>query len=136
MTRQLWINLPVKDISRSTAFFRALGFSFNEAMSNATGACLLIGGTTVMLFEEKLFTQFSRHALTDTATSSEVLFSFDADSREEVDELAARVTAAGGNLFAPPGEAEGWMYACAFADPDGHRWSILHMDMQKRPIAK
>jgi predicted lactoylglutathione lyase len=43
--------------------------------------------------------------------STEVLLSFDAESRQEVDELAKKVTAAGGKVFAQPGENQGWMYA-------------------------
>jgi len=61
------------------------------------------------------------------------LISIDAESREEVDEWAKKVTAAGGNVFAQPAENQGWMYGCAFADLDGHRWNVLYMDMSKMP---
>jgi predicted lactoylglutathione lyase len=60
-----------------------------------------------------------------------VLISFDAESPAEVDEIAQKVTAAGGVIYAQPGESEGWMYACGFCDPDGHRWNPLFMDMSK-----
>jgi predicted lactoylglutathione lyase len=61
------------------------------------------------------------------------LFSFDAESREEVDEMAKKVKAAGGTLYAEPAENQGWMYGFAFVDPDGHRWNMLYMDMSKMP---
>ena len=35
--------------------------------------------------------------------------------------------------LASPAESQGWMYGCAFADPDGHRWNVLYMDMSKMP---
>ena len=62
MTKELWINLPVKDVERSKQFFTALGFSFNEKMSSAgERACLLVGvrPTVVMLFAEAAFKGFS-----------------------------------------------------------------------------
>lgn len=135
MTQQFWINLPVKDISRSKAFFTTLGFSFNPGPGNTEdSACLLIGvqKAVVMLFAESSFRHFTGHAITDTSQSAEVLLSFDAESREEVDELAVKVTQAGGSLFAPPAAVQGWMYGCGFADPDGHRWNVLYMDKEQQ----
>jgi uncharacterized protein len=136
MTKELWINLPVKDVKKSKEFFTKLGFSFNMKHGDTQhSAGMLVGSKNipVMLFEESVFKGFTRHELTDTKKSSEVLFSFDAESRQEVDELAAKVQSAGGDLFAKPGENQGWMYGCAFADPDGHRWNVLYMDMGKMP---
>ena len=136
MTKQLWINLPVKDIQQSKAFFEALGFSFNTKYGNTDySVSLLIGekNIVVMLFTEQVFESFTRQKIADTATGTEVLFSIDAESREEVDEMAGKVVAAGGSLFAQPAENQGWMYGCGFADLDGHRWNVLFMDMSQMP---
>jgi predicted lactoylglutathione lyase len=134
MTKQLWINLPIKDLNRSKAFFTALGFSLNPRFSNSTDtAGFMVGQTMVMLFAENIFESFTRHTITDTKQSTEVLFSIDAESREEVDELAKKAANAGGTVFAQPGEKDGWMYGCGFSDPDGHRWNVLYMDMSKLP---
>ena len=64
-------------------------------------------------------------------TSSEILISIDAENKGEVDALAKKVEEAGGTVFAPPAESQGWMYGCAFADLDGHRWNSLFMDFSK-----
>ena len=135
MTKQIWLNLPVKDVAKSKVFFKAIGFEFNEERDTPSMTCMVVGEGkfAVMLFEESMFEAFSQINITDTKTSSEILISFDAESREEVDELAKKVTAAGGNLFAPPAEIQGWMYGAAFADIDGHRWNVLFMDMSKLP---
>ena len=136
MTKELWINLPVKDIKKSKEFFTAIGFTINtHAPASDSSASFLIGTKNIvmMLFEETLFQKFTNHALADTGKSTEVLLSFDAESREEVDELAKKVAAAGGKVFAQPGESQGWMYAFGFSDPDGHRWNVLYMDMTKMP---
>ena len=84
-----------------------------------------------MLFAKNMFKGFSQNELTDTKQSTEVLFSFSGESREEVDELASKVFDAGGTIFSEPAEINGWMYGFAFADLDGHRWNQLFMDMSK-----
>ncbi|WP_224998791.1 VOC family protein [Cesiribacter sp. SM1] len=136
MTKELWINLPVKDINRSKAFFTSLGFSFNPQYCNGDdGACLNIGekNVAVMLFKEELFKEFAGTHVAELKQGVEVLFSIDAESPQEVDALAEKVLSAGGTLYGEPGYKHGWMYGCGFIDPDGHRWSVLHMDMSKMP---
>ncbi|WP_026730665.1 VOC family protein [Flavobacterium denitrificans] len=133
MTKQIWLNLPVKNVAKAKDFFWKIGFSFNEQHDTPSSTCMVVGEGhfVVMLFEEMLFSSFSQNGLTDTKLSSEVLISIDAESREEVDELAKKVTEAGGTVFAPPAESQGWMYGCGFADLDGHRWNVLYVDFSK-----
>ncbi|KUJ60270.1 extradiol dioxygenase [Flavobacteriaceae bacterium CRH] len=135
MTKQIWLNLPVKDVAKSKTFFSKIGFSFNEQHDTPSSTCMLVGdgNFVVMLFEESLFTSFSQNKLTDTQSSSEILISIDAESKEEVDALAEKIELAGGNLFSRPAENQGWMYGCGFADLDGHRWNVLYMDFSKMP---
>ena len=84
-----------------------------------------------MLFQEDDFKRFVAHSISDTWQGSEILINIDAESREEVDEMANKVRKAGGTIYAEPGETQGWMYAFGFIDIDGHRWSMLHMDFSK-----
>ena len=136
MTKDLWINLPVKDVKKSKEFFTKLGFSFDLKYGNTEhSAGMVVGSKKIvfMLFTESMFKGFINNNLTDARQSNEVLFSFDAESRAEVDEMAKKVEAAGGTLYAKPTENQGWMYGFAFIDPDGHRWNMLHMDMSKMP---
>ncbi|WP_310595345.1 VOC family protein [Flavobacterium sp.] len=135
MTKKNWLNLPVKNIEKSKQFFSKIGFSFNEEYSNENSACMLVGDQNfvVMLFEESLFGNFVQNTIADTQTHSEMLISIDAESRNEVEELAQKVEEAGGVLFAKPAENQGWMYGCGFSDLDGHRWNVLFMDYSKLP---
>lgn len=137
--KKIWLNLPVKDIQKSKVFFNSLGFSTESEHGNTEYSLpMTIGDNkfTVMLFTEENFHSFTRSPVANTSESTEVLISLDAESREEVDEYARKVEAAGGNLFAPPEEHDGWMYGCRFADLDGHRWNFLHMDFTKLTTAK
>lgn len=135
MAKDFWLNLPVKDIKKSKAFFTQLGFQFNNQYVNDTSACLLVGekNIVVMLFEEPAFKGFISGDIADAKQGAEVLLSFDAQSKEEVDEIARKAVAAGGKSGHKPKEMDGWMYGCVFSDIDGHRWNVLHMDMSKMP---
>jgi predicted lactoylglutathione lyase len=136
MIKSLWLNLPVKDVAKSRDFFTSIGFRLNQNYGNSDqSASLLIGANdlVMMLWPAEQFKSFTRHEIASTAQGNEVLFSFDAESSDEVDEICNKVEAAGGDVFAKPGWNQGWMYGCAFTDPDGHRWNILHMDFSKMP---
>ncbi|MGB8703619.1 MAG: VOC family protein [Gillisia sp.] len=133
---QFWLNLPVKDIQKSRAFFKAIGFKENVRHKDAPHlASFYIGKQEVvmMLFPESDFEHFTQHPVTNTSKSAEILLNIDAQSPEEVDKMAELVKKAGGSIYAEPSENQGWMYVCGFTDPDGHRWCCLYMDESKMP---
>ncbi|UVI28395.1 VOC family protein [Paenibacillus spongiae] len=133
MSKELWLNLPVKDVKKSKEFYTRIGFSLNPQHPNTDEAVSLIVGdnkVVVMLFPESTFKGFTRNEIADTKQATEVLISIGADSREEVEELAKKAAEAGGTVFCEP-EGQGWMYSAGFADLDGHRWNVLYMDMSQ-----
>ncbi len=136
MTKDVWINLPVKNVQQTKTFFSEIGFSFkSEFEKQNVSAAMLIGekNTVIMFFEESVFKGFVQSETTDAKTGSEVLISFDAESEKEVDEMAEKVIKAGGTVFGSPSAINGWMYGMGFADPDGHRWNMLYLDFSKIP---
>ncbi|MBP1989363.1 VOC family protein [Paenibacillus eucommiae] len=135
MTKELWLNLPVKDLEKSKEFFTKLGFSFHPRHMNSNEmAGLIIGdkNVMVMLFPEAAFKGFTGNEIADTNQGTEVLLSIDAESREEVDEMIQRAVDAGGTAYSKP-QGQGWMYGAGFTDLDGHRWNVLYMDMSQMP---
>ncbi|WP_334077407.1 VOC family protein [Paenibacillus sanfengchensis] len=131
MSQEIWINLPVQDVVRSTSFFNAIGF--HAVRVGNERAQLVIGQTTILLFPDEAFEKFTGSKTADTSHSAEVLFSIGAGSREEVDDFIRKVEFAGGSVFGKPSETDGWMYGAGFADLDGHRWNLLYMDESKMP---
>lgn len=131
MSQEIWINLPVKDVERSTAFFNEIGF--HAVSFGNERAKLAIGQTTILLFPNAQFVKFTGSEIADTANNAEVIFSIGANSREEVDAFTQKVEFAGGSIFGKPSETDGWMYGAGFADLDGHRWNLLYMDESKMP---
>ena len=131
---QLWFNLPVKDVAKSQAFYQAIGFILNEQFNNneqSASFYVSTNNTVMMLFQEESFSSMIRSR--KVTYENEILFSISANSVVEVDQLALRVKASGGQLFSAPKEIQGWMYGCGFSDPDGHKWNVLFMDSEKIP---
>ena len=133
MIRQIFVNLPVKDLQRSMAFFQALGLSFNPRFTNDRGACLQIAENIyAMLLVEPFFQGFTQLPVADARQSTEVLIALSCDSRAEVDARVAQAVAAGGSTPNAPVE-HGFMYQHGFADPDGHQWEVFWMDERAAP---
>lgn len=127
MHKQIFVNLPVKDLKCSMTFFKALGLSFDPQFTNDQGACLVIGENIfAMLLVEDFFQGFTSKAIVDAAQSTEVLVCLSCESRVEVDDLVAKAVAAGGRAPRPPLD-HGFMYGHGFEDLDGHIWELVHM---------
>ena len=128
MNKQIFVNLPVKDLDRSKAFFAALGFTFNPQFTDQNAACMIIAQDSIyaMLLVEDFFKTFTGKAIVNAHEATEVLNCLSCESREEVDGLVAKALAAGGKA---PREAQdhGFMYAHGFEDLDGHIWELAYM---------
>lgn len=131
--KEVWFNLGVKDLKKSRAFFSELGFIFRESHNSAICECMTLGekNIVIMLFDQNTLEGFMQLPLTDTSKTCEIMISFDAESPEAVDAMAAKAEKAGANVFGKPQSIQGWMYGFAFADLDGHRWNMLYMDPNK-----
>jgi len=128
MNRQIYVNLPIKNMARSQAFFRSLGFDFNPQFTNEQGACMVVADDIyVMLLVEPFFQTFTKKPVADATRSTEVLVCLSCASRAEVDELVAKARAAGGAVPNAP-QDHGFMYGHGFEDLDGHVWELVHMD--------
>ncbi|MFH8927464.1 VOC family protein [Streptomyces pristinaespiralis] len=130
MAQMIFVNLPVKDLEASKAFWGKLGYSFNPQFTDESAACLVFSDTVfAMLLTEARFKDFTKKDIADAATSTEVILALSADSREKVDELVDAALAAGG---APSNDPQdyGFMYGRSFQDPDHHLWEVIWMDVE------
>ena len=133
MARKIFVNLPIKDMERSKAFFTALGFSFNPQFTNDQGACMVVADDIyVMLLVEPFFQTFTKKPVSDAKKSTEVLVCLSCDSREEVDTLVKKALAAGATTPNAP-QDHGFMYGHGFDDLDGHGWELMWMDPAAAP---
>lgn len=128
MPQMIFVNLPVKDLNASVAFFTALGFSFNPQFTDETATCMVISDTIfAMLLTHEKFLSFSPRPITDTSQAVEVLTCLSRDSRADVDAMVKAALAAGGTTYKEP-QDYGFMYGHGFQDLDGHVWELMWMD--------
>ena len=61
MARQIFVNLPVKDLKKSIEFLTKLSFSFNPQFTDENATCMIVGEDSfVILLVEKFFKTFTK----------------------------------------------------------------------------
>jgi predicted lactoylglutathione lyase len=132
----IFVNLPVRDLQKSMAFFAKLGFGFNPQFTDEKAACMVVGEHAfVMLLTVPFFKTFTRRELCDSTRQTEALFALSCATRGEVDQLIGKAIEAGGQKAMEPMD-QGFMYGRSFYDLDGHHWEAFWMDanaQEQRP---
>jgi uncharacterized protein len=133
--KQLFVNLPVKDLDRTKQFFAKVGFEFNPRFTDQNAACMIIGEDCfVMLLKEEFFKPFTNKPIADATKGTEAILAVSVGSRGKVDEMVGKALMAGGKP-ANEKQDQGFMYGWSFQDPDGHQWEVFHMDLGALPKA-
>lgn len=131
MVKQIFVNLPIKDLEKTMGFWKSLGFTFNAQFTNEKAGALELGENIfAMLLLEDFFQTFTKKEIVDASKMVEVLNAIGVESREKVDELVDKAAAAGGKE-PKPADDYGWMYSRTFEDLDGHVWEVVHTDLNK-----
>jgi uncharacterized protein len=131
MTKQIFINLAVKDLEKSMDFYTALGFTNNPQFSDDAGKCMVWSENIfVMLLTHEKFATFATKPIADTKSNIAGLFSLSVESIDNINTIITSGLKAGGT---EPSEMKdyGFMQQRTIEDFDGHTWEIFHMDMSK-----
>lgn len=127
MQTKLFLNLPVKDLERSIAFFTALGFEFDPKFTNESATCMIINKESfVMLLVEEFFQTFTKKTIADARKTVQAMIALSTESRDTVDSIIVKARSAGATVYEK--SDQGFMYTNAFEDLDGHIWEIFYMD--------
>lgn len=125
----VFISLPVTDLERAKAFYAAIGFTLNPAMSDHNSACFVVEEhhSYIMIMTREFFQTFTELPLGDPKVSPSTATTVFLDSREAVDRTIAAGLGAGG---AEPGPVTdyGFMYQRPITDPDGNHLEFGWMD--------
>lgn len=136
MSKLIFINLPVADLARATAFYESVGATKNPQFSDETASCMVLSETIhVMLLTHDKFRTFTPKTIADARKTSEVLICLSVDSRDEVDAVLARAEAAGAVVDPGPRQDYGFMYSRSHEDLDGHIWEVMWMDLEAATAA-
>jgi uncharacterized protein len=127
MFKQIFVNLPIENLKNSVAFFKELGFSFNEQFTDEESTCMIVSEHIyVMLLEKRKFASFTSRKIADKDTT-EVTLSFACSSSEEVRAISEKAFALGAKRVNDP-EDMGFMFSWGFEDLDGHMWDLFWMN--------
>lgn len=128
MISSIFVNLPVKDLEKSKAFFEALGCTINRQFTDETAASVVIGGNIyAMLLTHEKYRQFTAKEIANAGKTSEVLLALGVDSKAEVSRIVDAAVKAGGRETRPASDY-GFMQMRVFEDLDGHHWEVIYMD--------
>jgi uncharacterized protein len=128
MVKQIFVNLPVKNLQNSIEFFTKLGFTFNPQFTDDTATCMVISDTIyAMLLTEEKFQSFTPKPISDAKKTSEVLIALALENREQVNDMISNAVNAGGSTY-KDAQDMGFMYQHGFQDLDGHIWEVFFMD--------
>ena len=131
MAKMIFVNLPVSDLARSTAFYQAIGAVKKEQFSDPSASCMVLSDTIqIMLMTHDKYRYFTSKKIADPKTTSGPLLCLFVDSRQAVDDMVGKAKAAGGNLDPAPVDDFDFMYGRSFEDPDGHMWGVSWMDVE------
>jgi len=129
MTTQIFVNLPVKDLDKSVAFFKAVGFKNNPKFTDQTAACIVFSDDiNAMLLTHDKFRSFAKKPIADAQETTGVLTCLTFDDKAKVDEIVDKAIAAGGSEPKREPQDNDSMYMRSFDDLDGHLWEIMWMD--------
>jgi uncharacterized protein len=133
MPSQIFINLAVSDLERSTNFYTQMGFTVNTQFSDDTAKCLVWSDTIfVMIMTKEKFSSFATKPLADTKNNLAAFFALSVESPGKMNDVISKAIAAGGTEPKPM-QDHGFMQLRNIEDLDGHTWEIFYMDMAKIP---
>jgi uncharacterized protein len=133
MAKQIFINLPVKDLQKSMDLYAAIGFTNNPQFSDEAGKCMVWSESIyVMLLTHEKFKIFATKPISDTKLNLAGLFSLSVENIDEVNSILTNGLKAGG---IEPSEMKdyGFMQQRTLEDFDGHTWEIFYLDITKFP---
>ena len=133
----LFVNLPVTDLTKSRAFYEAVGAPNNPQFTDETAACMVFSDSIhVMLLTHDKWRQFTGKTIPNAHESAQVILCLSSDTKDSVSELVDVAVSAGGKADPTPTQDFGFMYGRSFEDPDGHIWEVMWMDMTATPPAE
>jgi predicted lactoylglutathione lyase len=134
MSRMIFVNLPVRDLSKARAFYEALGAVNNPQFSDETAACMVFSEAIhVMLLTHEKWAVFTKKPIADAHAASEMMLAISCDNRDAVNAMADSADKAGGIVDVNPPQDYGFMLNRNFEDPDGHVWEAMWMDPSGMP---
>lgn len=134
MPRNVFINLPVRDLAAATRIYEAIGCSRNPQFSDDRASSMVWSETvTFQLLAADYFATFTPKPVGNARENSQMLIALGAESREAVDGLVEAAASAGGTADPRAVQDHGWLYNRTFEDADGNVFEVLWLNADEVP---
>ena len=129
--KQLFINLPVKDLAAASHFYRELGFAANPLFTFEDQVCMVYSDQIYLMLQTyNMSARKDGKRLADPRHNRIATFTLPVESARQVDAMMAKGLAAGGAELSEVRDAP-FLYIRYIEDTDGHSWGIMCLDMEK-----
>jgi len=136
MPKMIFVNLPVRNLAASTAFYEALGGTVNPQFSDDSTTSVMLSDTiVVMLLTHERYRSFTARPIGDARAEGQAMYALNVDTRDAVDATVDRLVAAKAKPDPNPAQDHGFMFSRSAEDPDGYVWELVWMDMAAMPEA-
>lgn len=126
----VFISLPVTNLEKSVAFYKAMGLNENKDFSDQDVAWMILSETfSVMLITHEKWKGFTTRLIPDAKKTAQFALIVSKENKKAVDTMIESGASAGGKSDPNPIEDHGFMYGRSIEDPDGHIWEAKWMDM-------
>ncbi|MBN9296229.1 MAG: VOC family protein [Filimonas sp.] len=126
-TKKIWANFSVRNLERTTKFYKQLGFKQNGESDQLTSFFFGDEKFIIHFFLTEILEPAMKGPISDATAGNEIIFTLSADTKEEVNQWAEEIVQAGGTLVSRPEAFGEGYYGFVFADPDGHKFNVFHM---------
>jgi len=129
--KQIFINLPVKNLEQSMRFYTQLGFTNDPLFTDENQKCMVWSEHIYIMLQSKdFFGSWIQKPLSDTKNNTAATYTLPVESLDKVNEIIKNGLKAGGTEPNPL-LGEGFMQVRAIEDLDGHIWNIIYLDINK-----
>lgn len=129
--KQIFINLPVRDLLTSVNFYTQLGFVPNPVFSFDNQKCMAWSDQILLMLQSYvMFQSGSKMPISNPKEHTNSSYTIPVESIEQMNLMVESALQAGG-LEIMPKIVETFMQVRTIADLDGHIWGIIYLDMIK-----
>ena len=129
--KQLFINLPVKNVDAAMQFYTQLGFTVNPLFTFDNQKCMVWSDQIYLMLQSyEMFQSGNTKNMANPKENTIATFTLPVASLDQLNEMVENGIKAGGTEPKPASD-EGFMQVRNIEDLDGHHWGIIYLDIDK-----
>lgn len=127
--KQIFINLPVRDLLASMNFYTQLGFVPNPIFSFDDQKCMAWSDQILLMLQNyEMFQTGNGKPIPNPKEHTNCSFTLPVESVEQMNKMVEAALKNGGSEILPK-MVEDFMQVRTISDLDGHVWGIIYLDM-------